>query len=1158
MAAESGIGPTESRSGIQLSSRQVTSMGELLLYTGEHDMSDATIKEFAWDLSRIVERPTLVTTFSWQMSAPSNILFIGAVPSTMLSMALSKIPFQSFLYWRGDAVLNLQIAGSPLVQGILGMTFVPLVSYDELQTMVWDYSSLSLNPTVYLYANTNTNAELRIPYNHPQAYLSSNFPDPPSSMQLIDNNLGFVVIYVLEPFMSAGSLNSVTVSLFSHLENSEFKVPQLSSTIEMKQMASIMSAECMIMRAEGDFISSALSALTSAGSQMLDPVMEDLGHLAKGTLKSVATTTARSLADKMGAKALPSNFIGDAIDMVSNTLGGVGGDILGLLGLDNPTIPTEEGRVIVKGSGNLNAAVGPEYIEKLSVLPSGLSIVTPETFGTVSDEMDVNYLYRKYSYVGRFEIKKTDSIGTVVFGIPLSPMPTFGPYNRPMVGAGAIVQSTVWFPLISYLGLPYRYWTGGLKYKFLVSATAMHTCKIFVSFNYGASAVPVNLLDAASQYGTALEITQGSNEFEFSVPYVAALPYLYVSRGTTNSQNSMGMLYVTILNELIAPDSVPPEISVAVFICGSDDFSYEILAGVNPAFPVWSSSFQYQVVDPPGNQAQRKLVSIRENLTHGRVMRAEIHEESKEQEFYDDDEYVVMQAEALEITINIPKGVENLYAAVDQVMLAESAAASTAPTNVAPTVTDIATGDHPGLGDDQIAPPQNDMVVDDHFGITNISLRNYMKKYQFLGEISFAANTTYPNTSALGAAIDLSSYLLTPQFEANLVTTRPYGLWSWCTSMFKQFKGGLRFKVIFNMVNHLSGGAVQFPMFSGATAYYFPGFIPDEDRVGTDSLGMLPNNTIYETAAVGGTAVIYNPTYRVGCLSASTSNVMEFEIPYQVPYLSLLTGSGSVGMEKFVRDIGLLYITCNVPVGVDLKAQLFIAFADETRLATLFRVPIVLAPGVYNTGVTPYRAVANVGFGQYLVVGNQLRAEGAQGEQVMEAEGDALGPLMSKYLALDDTSDDALAAVQNAGISFLDDSGPAYEELTQGLQNKVEVEAPANQPANPQTGSGAKRKVAKTGFNVTTFGKFLRATVAATKGLKAQEMLKLINSTIPPTWRRKNMSQGIRILSDAGIQVGSDGTVSLIRYRYGKTSRNRKPFRRVRRKKSQKVKTTTL
>lgn len=912
--AESGyMERVDGSSGVELTSRVIASVAERPTYTGEHEVSDATIKEIGWDLSRVVARPTLVTTFQWPPATMSGVAFTAAVPGSLQSMAFAKIPFQSFLYWRGDVVLNLQVAGSPLVSGIIAMSFVPLLSFSELQSLTWDLSSLTINPTVYLYANANTSAQLRIPFNHPQAYINSSFPSNVSQFEDIDNNLGFAVIYIVEPLLTAAASSvSVSVSLFSHLENSEFKVPQLSSTIEARQY----EQRSRVFKAEGDLLQSLFGTATNLlgmTDQGLDPMLQDIGKTAKGVMDKVTNILPGSIKDMMGAKAMPSNFHGDVIDVVSGMLP----HALSFLGLDNPTHPVEEGRMIVKGNGNLNSAVGCEYIEKLSVMPSGMALVSGETFATVSDEMDVGYLYRKFSYLGRFEVHKGDAIGKIVWQSPLSPMPTLtqNSAGTRLVNVGTYIQSTVSFPLLSYLGLPYRYWTGGLRYKFMVSATSMHSCKLFVSFNYNVWGLPTTLLDAASQYGIAFELNQGSNEFEFTVEYVSPTPYKNVSTGNGNLTNAMGNMCVSVLNELVAPSSVPDTISVAVFICGGEDFSYEYLAGVNPAIPVY---------DPTMTGMNLEMVNQAELKSH-----------------CDKDRYIYQ---------------------THHPFVAES---GVAPTNIAPTVTDVSTGDTDDGEDIQIAPPQSLMQVDGHFGITGISLRNMLKKYQMVGR--------YPLLKNIGSLTDcvarvrIGELLKTPTmgvvspYTTKVPQKANNGLLTWAGAMYRQWKGSLRFKAIFNGVD--TGTTPSISPFTGASVYFLPGPWPKGPELISDTITML--QTYGPLVPVSGGVMPNINSVRTGALAATTSNILEFEVPYASQYLSVVNSSDT--RLEYYPEVGDLIFVLNLPppAGSAYYMQLYMAIGDETRFGNLYRVPLVYVPGEMSVAGAVLTPVSNIGFGDY-------------------------------------------------------------------------------------------------------------------------------------------------------------------------------------------------
>jgi hypothetical protein len=964
---ESGVGPIDSRQGVQLTSREITSVGERPLYTGDHDLSDATIKELPWDLSRIVERPSLVASIQWTSTSP-RILYSGNVPGDLLTVKLVQIPFNTFQYWNGDVILRLQVAGSPIVQGIVAMSFIPLTPKVIAQNISWDTTSLSINPTVYLYANTNTHAELRIPYNHVQSYLSTDFSNPAT----VTGVLGTVVIFVLEPLIAIGNVTSITVSLFSIIENSKFKVPRISSQITPA------------FHAEAGFLTSALSSVSQIGQSLIDPLVADLGGQAKAMMSRVSTMTPDQLISQVAGKALPSNFIGDALDSVGGLLEGA----MGFLGLDNPTLPTEHGRCVVKSNGSMNYAIGPEFIEKMSILPSALSLVTPETFATVTDEMDTEYLYRKYSYAGRFDVLNTQNAGSVVYSIPMSPFPTLGNNaGSSLVSVNSIMQQTVYFPLLSYLGLPYRFWTGGLKFKFIVSGSSLHTCRLFVAFNYGLYASPTTLLDASSQYGIALEISQGSNEFEFAIPYVALQPYLEVSTGRSEPNNSMGLMNVVVLNPLIAPTTVAPKISIAVFIAGADDFSYEWLAGVNPAYAI---DLPIIPIDDtlPLNEAHNTLADCCTNQYNQQPM-----------------------------------------------YFAESGLLSTqtvAPLNIAPTITDIAVGED-GDEDIQVAPPQTELQVDDHFGITSISLRNLAKKYQFIGSYNISA--PIENTKVGTFSLSSRDIFHIPRYgtTAKLPLTDGRGLFSWMVGMYRQFKGSVRLKVVFTALEPTGTGV---SLFTNASVY----MTPQIGSLNADSPEALvyDDYTMAPASSLSDMIKHTNYTPRLAIVNGVVSNIMEFEVPYCSPYSSVLTNYNEASGDTS-RYYDWFKLTFFVASPIAMSASVYAALGDEARFGTLYRVPGVWVPATYN-GTTP---IHNAGYGRYKVPTLAKREDSWDTE--FHAEAGFTGSLSQRFGKLHDANVD-------------EDKGSEERMAVETVVSKSVPDRIASEPMNKMTGTGRYRK----------------------------------------------------------------------------------------------------
>jgi len=526
---------TTNQHGVKLVTRPTTSIANRLGYEGKHALSDSSIREKPWDLNAMTARPALVQSIKWDTDTPSVMRF--SVPFDLLSSNLMAMPFYSFKYFKGDIVLQFQVNASPLYQGCLMVSYLPLFLAESIPVneVTYDLRSwMSMNQSMYIYANTNTVAEMRIPYFHWKSYISV--------MQDVDdfNTMGSLVFLVLNPLQSSSATPVANVSVYMHLENPEFKVPLPNSVIPTRTRT---------LRHQGN--------TTSNITQVWDHVQG-------------SAMTTKTEGDKLDMKA--------QVDIPAEAMAA----------LDNPTFPVMLPNLTVKGVGHASSALGCEYVERLAIYPSALSVATDETFGTSIDEMCIANIKQRYTYITSFDVAATDVPGTVKMSIPMSPVfGTFMKANGDAYPPGTLVQAAdnpMYMPLLSYLSLPFTTWNGGLAYKFQFVASAVHTCKIFVGLHYGVMSPEelVSDLDLTGQYGVAYEINQGSNELEVTAPYIAPTPYLYVPRVSKNEQSSMGTLTISIVNALVAPASVSPMISVNVFVAGASDFQVN---GLHPALP---------------------------------------------------------------------------------------------------------------------------------------------------------------------------------------------------------------------------------------------------------------------------------------------------------------------------------------------------------------------------------------------------------------------------------------------------------------------------------------------------------------------------------------------------------------------------------------------
>lgn len=531
-----GNGDGEMAMGVKLSSRPVTTFSERDGKSREQKVADNVIQEAPWTLNNMLERFAFQRTLPWVTGDVSHtVLARIRIPQDLLTTSISAAPFDRFVYWRGDVELNFQVTSTPLTQGMAVAVFVPLSAERFIDsTIVPNFSNVSLNQAVYLYANTNTAARMLISYNSPQAYL-----DLTQDVITTRNALGYVYVVVFNRIQLAATASDTTsISYFSRFLNNNFKVPRISAAVTARPQAMSMLA----------------SAATSVLTQHKTPP------------KSGQKSVLRSIADKL----IPKGLIGDVID-----------GAMGIFGLDKPTDPNLQLPLQVLGTQRMNFAQGIESIDKMSLYPAQTYESTEETFATSIDEMDFNFLKKKYTYLGTFTFSTDSPVGSTIASWPISPMPMEF-FN----------QQVTQVPLLSYISIPFQYWRGGITYKFQVVATSFQTGKLFFAVNFNTYQPQplvgpgLGIGPLTSQYGQAYELNQGSNEVELTVPFVANTPYLDVPNSNIPSlEDTVGYVNVVVINPLVAPNNTPLSIEVNVHIAGADDFELSTLTSSNNLVP---------------------------------------------------------------------------------------------------------------------------------------------------------------------------------------------------------------------------------------------------------------------------------------------------------------------------------------------------------------------------------------------------------------------------------------------------------------------------------------------------------------------------------------------------------------------------------------------
>lgn len=776
----------ESSHGVVLSTRPITSVSQRVGMNSSKTADQDIIQEIPWTLTSMLERFSFKASYPWNSSqAPHTIIASLSVPSDLVVNTITSTPFQVFNYWRGDVEVRFQVTGTPFHQGMLAAVFIPLSAEPQSDTIISNFSSMSVNPTSYLFPNANSNAVMAIPFNHPSQYLDLTLPT---------DYLGRIYIVVFNRLrLAAGASDTVTVSLFSRFLNSEFKVPRLSGSTLF------------------------------ATPQSKDLVKSKISHVTSGLISSMVD------------KVLPHNVITDTLMPMMSSL------------FDKPTDPNQQ-PVIPQLTNRMNFRSGVEHIDKLVTEPTQIFESNNLTFGTDNDEMSLAFLKTRYSYLGTFTVTTNNAIGDVVASIPLNPFPNTITLNS---------QNQI--PLLSYLSIPFSFWRGSLTFKIQIVATSLQTLKLFAAFNFNTFTNPASLPlnEATSQYGEAFEINQGTNEIEFTVPYVSTTPYKYVPTGNVYSPNdTIGYLNIVVLNRLVAPSNTPTQIEANVFIAGGNDFELSTLSGTNNFL---SAVPQSSDITPP---------------------------------------------------------LESTMANVDQ------------------------------AEEKLVAPPSTRVTRTPFTQVMMDSVQDYLKKYQPIRLISVSTNTSEQQLFILPLE-DVFRFTPASSLVFPTATDRPAtalvnnGLFLHFSSIYRQMKGGLRFKIVDKNVSSISG------LFNVCEAFFFP---PTQAPISVSNLVKTFSSTI--PLAVGGSnpsaaypAFVQNATrLPLHIYGGATCRVAEFEIPFSSIYQSFIIGSSQTGLTGS-RAMGHLVIS--LPYSDVGTLNAYVALSDEARLGNLYCVPKVV-PQVQN------------------------------------------------------------------------------------------------------------------------------------------------------------------------------------------------------------------
>lgn len=170
------------------------------------------------------------------------------------------------------------------------------------------------------------------------------------------------------------------------------------------------------------------------------------------------------------------------------------------------------------------------------------------------DEMDFNYIKMKYAWISTFSWSTSNAVGVLLKSYDISPITAQIPT---IVGTETFYN----YPPGAFLARQFQLWRGSIRMKFKIVKTEFHSGRISFAFFPTDESSYTN---GDAYVNRIIVDVREKSEIEIILPYIARKPW-------SNFSDKIGVLRITVVDPLVAPDTVTPSISILTeFSCGVD------------------------------------------------------------------------------------------------------------------------------------------------------------------------------------------------------------------------------------------------------------------------------------------------------------------------------------------------------------------------------------------------------------------------------------------------------------------------------------------------------------------------------------------------------------------------------------------------------------
>jgi hypothetical protein len=491
-------------------------------------------------LGDFLSRPVQIDTFTWSEGNTAAIQDSFNPWQLYFSDPGIKRKLDNYKLIRCKLHLKFVVNASPFFYGSLRVSYCPLADGHDDYRVTSDQIKLSQTPGLFLEPANMTSSEMELPFIWPNAWL--NVAD---SQEFI--NMGRIQYVLYAKLRSANGVAAASVRVACYAWATDVEVAGLTTA------AALQSDEYE----EPGVISGPASAVARIASRLSQTPV--IGGLATAT-------------------AVGANIVSD---------------VARAFGFSNPPVINDVMPYAPKAFHSFSSVDTSLPMDKLSVDPKNEVTIDNSVAGDHShDPLILKDLLCRDSFLQGTLWQGADAENKILWSAPVTPIN----FALQPFGSQSVLNSTP----ASYMGRLFKYWRGGMTYRFRFIKSRYHTGRLIITWD------PNGTPNSDYETTTMVRVVdlQHEDEVVITIPYkqptawslTLGYPNNY-SNGATPSLTYApnvhnGIIQVRVLTTLTGPTTLP-EIDILTFVSCADD----IEMAVPEELPQSLSAFTLQSAD---------------------------------------------------------------------------------------------------------------------------------------------------------------------------------------------------------------------------------------------------------------------------------------------------------------------------------------------------------------------------------------------------------------------------------------------------------------------------------------------------------------------------------------------------------------------------------